>query len=75
MCTGRPVRRLDNQPTGAPCGATYPGGVDSARVAGWRIGPPDETGGRPAMCPTCGRPGADDATDDLTGHLEPLPGL
>jgi hypothetical protein len=73
VCTGRPVRRYDNQPLGAPCGALYAGSDESARVAGWRIGP-DRLDGRPVMCPACARPGADDETPTATA-LEPLPGL
>ena len=75
VCTGRLVRRLDNQPTGAQCGAVYPGSLESARVVGWRVGPPDENGARPAMCPSCARPGETEETTDQADHLEPLPGL
>ena len=74
VCAGRPVSRFDNQATGDPCGATYPGPVDSARVAGWRVGDPDRTGGRPAMCPVCASPRAGDESPGIP-VLEPIPGL
>lgn len=76
-CAGRPVRRTDNQPTGTTCLARYVGEVESARVLGWRVGPPAADGSRPAMCPACARPGRDEETE-TTGQvatLEPLPGL
>lgn len=75
-CTGQPVRRYDNQPTGVRCFAVYPGAVESARVIGWRVGEPGPDGVRPAMCPTCGRPGAgDEGETSWRGALEPLPGM
>jgi hypothetical protein len=74
VCDGRPVRRFDNQPAGESCGATYPGRVESARVAGWRVGPPRPDGSRPTMCPACARPGATEETPGAA-ILEPLPGL
>jgi len=74
VCTGRTVRRFDNQPRGTPCGAVCAGSDESARVAGWRLGPPRPGGGRPVMCPACARPGADDETP-TAAVLEPLPGL
>lgn len=74
VCAGRPVRRFDNTAAGPPCGATYEGGDESARVAGWRIGPPGPDGTRPVMCPGCARPGAVD-DDEPVVVLEPLPGL
>lgn len=74
VCGGRPVRRFDNQAVGDRCGTTYPGGAESARVAGWRIGPPGPGGEAPAMCPGCAAPG-DVKTADQAVSLEPLPGL
>lgn len=69
-CGGRPVRRFDNRPAGRRCAATYPGSMESARVAGWRVGPAD------AMCPACARPGADNETDELDPTpAQTLPGL
>jgi hypothetical protein len=75
VCTGRPVRRLDNRPTGRRCGATYPGTAESARAAGWRIGPARPGGDQPAMCPTCAAPGGTDEPAGQADCLEPLPGL
>lgn len=74
-CTGRQVRRFDNQPVGPACAAAYAGSADSARVAGWRVGPVDLDGDRPAMCPGCARPGVYDEEPPGQGVLEPLPGL
>lgn len=78
VCTGRRVRRYDNQPRGQPCGASYDGLVDSARVAGWRVGladPQDPDGPRSAMCPSCARP-CDPDPDPVAPALMPtLPGL
>ncbi len=74
VCTGRAVRRFDNTAVGQPCGATYGGPVDSARVSGWRVGDPGGDGVRPAMCPGCAAPGADQ-TSGPAAVLEPLPGL
>lgn len=74
VCAGRPVSRYDNQPTGRECGATYPGRVESARVAGWRVGAARPDGTRPVMCPSCAKPGAD-AEAPGVACLEPLPGL
>lgn len=73
-CTGQPVRMVDNQPTGTPCGAVYTGLVDSARFTGWRVGPEDQHGDRPAMCPSCARP--DTGAPVETGMVQDaLPGL
>lgn len=78
VCTGRPVRRFNNAPQGEPCNTRYliteTYSVDSARVAGWRVGPARPDGTRPAMCPDCARPG-DPETPDQAVILEPLPGL
>lgn len=80
VCTGRPVRRYSNSPQGEPCNTRYPyraspEGIESARVAGWRVGPAGPGGARPAMCPDCARPG-DAETPGQADILEPtLPGL
>lgn len=74
VCAGRPVRRFDNSVAGAACGTTYDGPVDSARVIGWRVGPAVD-GDRPAMCPSCARPGVADDDDSALADLVPLPGL
>lgn len=74
VCDGRPVNRFDNTPTGVPCGTAYEGPVESARVAGWRVGPAGPAGERPTMCPGCARPGVPDETPVLP-VLVPLPGL
>lgn len=78
VCTGRPVRRFNNAPQGEPCNTRYQltedYSVDSARVAGWRVGPARPDGTRPAMCPDCARPGDVESTDQAA-ILEPLPGL
>lgn len=75
VCAGRPVRRFDNTPAGEECGDEYAGPVDSARVAGWRVGPARDDGTRPAMCPGCARPGVADEDAAPVLALEPLPGL
>jgi hypothetical protein len=74
VCTGRPVSRFDNRPVGDECGAEYPGGEESARVAGWRVGRLRPDGTRPAMCPRCARASGQDETPPVV-VLEPLPGL
>lgn len=74
VCAGRPVRRFDNSVAGAACGTTYAGPVDSARVIGWRVGP-GVAGDRPAMCPSCARPGVVDEEEAGSVNLVPLPGL
>jgi hypothetical protein len=74
VCAGRPVRRFDNRAAGEPCGTAYDGSIESARVAGWRVGPATPDGGRPAMCPDCARPG-DGAETTRPADLVPLPGL
>ncbi len=77
VCTGRPVRRFDNSPRGERCAARYLLSetitVESARVAGWCVGPPAEDGTRPVMCPSCRRPG--DVDEPEPGVMVPLPGL
>lgn len=78
VCTGRPVRRYDNQPRGQPCGARYDGLVDSARVAGWRVGPADPQdpdAPRLAMCPSCCRPCDPDPDPAEPAMMPTLPGL
>lgn len=75
VCDGRPVRRFDNTPTGDPCGQTYDGAVESARVAGWRIGPARVGGAQPVMCPGCARPAGPGTEDARPAVLEPLPGM
>jgi hypothetical protein len=81
VCTGRPVRRYNNAPVGEPCNARYQLpeeyqrlAIESARVAGWRVGPARPDGTRPAMCPDCARPG-DTEPADQAAILVPLPGL
>jgi hypothetical protein len=76
VCTGRPVRRVTNEPIGAACMAMFVGLVDTARVIGWRVGARADDGTFPTMCPACARPGVCD--DEDTGqavNLEPLPGM
>jgi hypothetical protein len=79
VCTGQPVRRYDNTPQGVRCTARYQldsgRTVESARVAGWRVGEPVPDGGRPVMCPDCARPGAGDEGTAGPACLVPLPGL
>jgi hypothetical protein len=81
VCTGRRVRRYNNAPVGEPCTNRYllPKeyqrlAVESARVAGWRVGPARPDGSFVAMCPDCARPG-DPEVPDQAAILEPLPGL
>lgn len=62
-CSGRPVDK-HLQPSGGACGRVFRGRgvlafdvvVEQARAAGWRVGPPDADGTRPASCPSCSRP-------------------
>ena len=60
VCTGRPVDAATSQPVGEPHGeAAQHNNLEGLRVAGWRIGPPDAAGVRPAMCPRCAKPDPD----------------
>lgn len=58
VCAGRALD-ADAQPVGDLCGKVGHGELGDLRAGGWRIGPPDPDGVRPAMCPRCSRPDPD----------------
>lgn len=54
-CTGRAYDDHGN-PTTDLCGTPATTDLATLRDLGWKIGPPDAAGHRPAMCPRCAAP-------------------